>query len=129
MLLPETAKPLAFYDHPFFGKYPAITRNAYGKGSVTYEGTVLSDKLQAAVVADLLRQAGIAPEAGLPEKLRLRQAVNRDGRALRFYMNFSGEPQAFTYPHRAATELVSQKPVAAGERVTLGPWDLAIMRE
>ena len=38
-LMPDTAKPLAYYDHPFFGKYPAITRNAFGKGTLTYEGT------------------------------------------------------------------------------------------
>jgi beta-galactosidase len=34
-ILPETAKGLAYYDHPFFGKYPAITRNAFGKGTLT----------------------------------------------------------------------------------------------
>ena len=129
MILPETAKPLAFYDHPFFGKYPAITRNACGRGTVTYEGTVLSDALQEKVVADVLKQAGIAPEAGLPEKVRLRQAVARDGKALRFYLNFSGEPQSFAYAHAPGTELLSQKPVAAGERLTLGPWDLAVIRE
>jgi beta-galactosidase len=28
MVLAETAKPLAFYDHPFFGRFPALTRNA-----------------------------------------------------------------------------------------------------
>ena len=129
MLLPETAKPLAFYDHPFFGKYPALTRNAFGKGTVTYQGTVLSDALQEKVVADVLKQAGIVPEPGLPAKVRARQAVARDGKALRFYLNFSGEPQSFAYAHGAGTELLSQKPVAAGERLTLGPWDLAVVRE
>ena len=33
MILPETATPLAFYDHPFFGRYPAMTRNDFGKGT------------------------------------------------------------------------------------------------
>ena len=75
MLLPETATPLAFYDHPFFGKYPALTRNAFGKGTVTYQASVLTDALQEKVVADVLKQAGIAPEAGLPAKVRARQAV------------------------------------------------------
>ena len=101
MILPETAKPLAFYDHPFFGKYPALTRNAFGKGTVTYQGTVLSDALQQKVVADVLKQAGIVPDAGLPAKVRMRQAVARDGKALRFYLNFSGEPQSFAYAHGA----------------------------
>jgi len=129
MVLPEGAKPLAFYDHPFFGRYPALARNAFGKGTVTYQGTVLSDTLQGKVVADVLKQAGIAPEAGLPARVRARQAVARDGRALRFYLNFSGEPQSFAWGHGAGTELLSQKPVAAGERLTLGPWDLAVVRE
>ena len=129
MLLPETAKPLAFYDHPFFGRYPALTRNAFGKGTVTYQGTVLTGALQQKVVADVLRQAGIAPEPGLPPQVRLRQATARDGRALRFYLNFSAEPQSFTWTRGAATELLSQKPVTAGDRLTLGPWDLALVRE
>ena len=129
MLLPETAKPLAFYDHPFFGRYPALTRNSFGKGTVTYEGTVLTDALQEKVVAEVLKQAGIAPEPGLPAKVRLRQATSRDGRTLRFYLNFSGEPQSLKYAHGAGTELLTQRAVPAGESLTLGPWDLALIKE
>jgi beta-galactosidase len=129
MLLLEAAKPLAFYEHPFFGRYPALASNAWGKGSVTYQGTVLSDALQQKVVEGVLKEAGIAPEAGLPTPVRARQAVARDGKALRFYLNFSGEPQSFAWGHGSGTELVSQKAVAAGERLTLGPWDLAVVRE
>ena len=39
MLIVEGAQPLAYYDHPFFGKYPAITQNHFGDGTLTYEGT------------------------------------------------------------------------------------------
>jgi beta-galactosidase len=129
MVLLETAKPLAFYDHPFFGKYPALTRNAFGKGIVTYQGTILTDALQQKVVSDVLKQAGIVPEPGLPAVVRARQAVGRNGKALRFYLNYSGEAQSFAYVHGSGTELLSQRSVAAGERLTLGPWDLAVVRE
>jgi len=129
MLLPETAQALAFYEHPFFGRYPAITRNAFGKGTVTYEGTVLSDAVQAGVVAGVLRRAGLVPEAGLPAPVRVRHAASSDGRVLRFYLNFSGEAQSFSYAHAAGTELLSQRPVATGQRLTLPPWDLAVIRE
>ncbi len=47
----NTAKPLAYYDHPFFGRWPAVTTNHFGKGSLTYEGTALSDALQAKTLA------------------------------------------------------------------------------
>jgi beta-galactosidase len=96
---------------------------------VTYQGTVLSDTLQEKVLADVLKQAGIVPEPGLPAKVRARRAVARDGKTLRFYLNFSGEPQSFAYGHGAGTELLSQRPVAAGGRLTLAPWDLAVVRE
>jgi beta-galactosidase len=126
MLLPETAKPLAFYDHPFFGKYPALTRNAFGKGTVTYQGTILTDALQGKVVADVLKQAGIVPEAGLPAKVRARQAVGRDGKALRLPQLLRRATVLRT--HGAGTSS-SQRPVAAGARLALGPWDLAVVRE
>ena len=38
-LMPEHAKAMAFYDHPFFGKWPAITENQFGSGTLLYEGT------------------------------------------------------------------------------------------
>ena len=55
-LQPTTAKPLAFYDHPFFGRWPAITTNSYGTGTSLYEGTMLSDTLQEKVVRKDLEQ-------------------------------------------------------------------------
>ncbi|MDZ7637798.1 MAG: beta-galactosidase trimerization domain-containing protein [Bryobacterales bacterium] len=60
MLIPEGAKTLVSYDHPFFGQYPAITRNAFGKGTLTYEGTVLSDELQRSLLAEELALHGSA---------------------------------------------------------------------
>ncbi|HXY40206.1 MAG TPA: beta-galactosidase [Vicinamibacteria bacterium] len=130
MILPETAKPLAFYDHPFFGRYPALTRNAFGKGSVTYQGTILSQPLQQKVMAEVLKAAGIAPvDEALPAKVRARHTVSREGRPIHFYLNFSGEPQAFDYPHGPSTDLLADRPVAQKQRITLGPWDLAVIRE
>jgi beta-galactosidase len=128
MVLPEAAKPLAFYDHPFFGRYPALTRNAYGRGVVTYQGTVLTDALQEKVVADVLKQAGLAPGAAAPAKVRVREAVSKAGRPVRFYLNFSAEAQAVAVP-AAGTELLAGKAVAAGQTLTLGPWDVAVVRE
>ncbi len=130
MILPETAKVLARYEHPFFGKYPAITRNEFGKGTVTYEGSFLSDALQQKVVRFVLEQAKVDLEdAALPRPVRARRAIGRDGKPVRFFLNFSAEPQTFRYGHRAGTELLGGKPVAPGQELTLGPWDLAVVRE
>jgi beta-galactosidase len=50
---------LAYYDHPFFGKWPAITENEFGAGTLLYEGTYLSDKLQTAVLHRTLDKLGL----------------------------------------------------------------------
>ena len=99
-LLPETAETLATYDHPFFGKFPAITRNRYGKGSLTYEGTALTDELQKAVIRDVLDRAGLTgADQQAPAPVRIRHGRNAKGTPVHFYLNFSPAPQNVTYSY------------------------------
>ena len=49
-IIPEKAKTIASYDDPFFGQYPAITENKYGNGSLIYEGCLVNDEIQSAVI-------------------------------------------------------------------------------
>ncbi|MEA2174501.1 MAG: beta-galactosidase, partial [Blastocatellia bacterium] len=129
-LIPETAQPLAFYDHPFYGKYPALTRNKYGKGTLTYEGTVLSDKLQEKVLLDVLNLAGLAgPDQELTGPVRVKHGLDNAGKNLHYYLNYSGESQTFTYPYANGTDLLTRKPVEKSKPVTLAPWDLIIVEE
>jgi beta-galactosidase len=129
-LIPETAQALAFYDHPFYGKYPALTRNKYGKGTLTYEGTVLSDKLQEKVLLDVLNLAGLAgPDQQLTGPVRVKHGLDNAGKNLHYYLNYSGENQTFTYPYANGTDLLTRKPVEKSKPVTLAPWDLIIVEE
>jgi beta-galactosidase len=129
-LQPTTAKPLAFYDHPFFGRWPAITSNHFGSGTLTYEGTVLSDKLQAAVVLEALRDAGLTgPDQQLPATVRVKHGVSRDGHKLHYYLNYSSTAASVTYPYAAGTDLLAEHPVAQGQTESIGPWDLIIVKE
>jgi beta-galactosidase len=130
MLIPETAQPLATYDHPFFGKFPAITRNQHGKGTLTDEGTVLSDQLQQKIVLQLLEVAGLTgPDQKLPAPVRVKHGTANAGRRMHYYLNYSAQPQAFVYPYNGAREILTGREVAASANVTLAPWDLAIMEE
>ena len=130
MIVPDTAKPLAWYDHPFFGRYPAITRNSFGNGSVTFEGTVLSDVLQAKVLAGVLQEAGLTgPDQQLPEKVRVKHGMGNGGKPIHYYFNYSGTEQKFTYAYAAGSDLLSRKSVDRLQQVTLAPWDLAIVEE
>jgi beta-galactosidase len=126
----DTAKPLAFYDHPFFGRWPAITTNQFGAGSLTYEGTVLSDKLQQAVVMDALREAGLTgPDQQLPASVRVKHGIGRDGRNLHYYLNYSSQPATLTYTYPAGIDLLTGHSLTPGQQTTLAPWDLIIVKE
>jgi beta-galactosidase len=129
-LIPETAVPLAYYDHPFFGKYPAITRNQFGRGTVTYEGTMLSDQLQETVLLDLLKQAGLTgPDQDLPSVVRIKHGVNAFSKPVHYYLNYSSQNQPVKYPYSSGTDLTSGKPLEKNQQVTLPPWGLVIAEE
>jgi beta-galactosidase len=130
MLILEGAQPLAFYDHPFFGKYPAITQNHFGSGTLTYEGTVLSDTLQTKVLLNVLQVAGLpGADQELPASVRVKHGTNRSGKVVHYYMNYSSDPQTFKYPYKPGEDLLTRTAVGPAQTLTLKAWDLVIIEE
>lgn len=128
-LIPETAETLARYDHPFLGRYPAVTRNRHGKGTFTYEGTVIPDALQIRLVADTLARAGISTADSSILPVRVRHGWNRRGQRLHYYLNFSGSPANATYRYARGLEMLTGQPVRQGASIALEPYGVAILRE
>lgn len=129
-LMPEKAKALAYYDHPFFGRWPAITENQYGNGTLLYEGTYVSDGLQKAILTDALKEAGLTgPEQDLPSTMHAVSGTNRLGRPIHYYFNYSGTSVIFTYPHSAGKDLLTGNAIAKSQQVAVKPWDLVIVEE
>ncbi len=129
-LMPDHAKPIAYYDHPFFGKWPAITENTYGSGTLLYEGTYLSDPLQTAVLRDALQKAGLTgPDQQLPASVHVQHGINKEGKRLHYYFNYSAAEVKFSYSYGAGSNLLDGKPLARAAALTLGPWDVAIVEE
>lgn len=129
-LMPEHAKALAYYDHPFFGKWPAITENQFGTGTLLYEGTYLSNALQTAVLKRAVAEAGLAnPDEEQPAAIHVQHGINRLGKRLHYYFNYSGAEVGAAYSYGAGTSLLDSKPVSHGQMLTLEPWDLAIIEE
>ncbi len=130
LLIPETARPLAFYDHPFFGKYPAITRNQFGEGTLTYEGAFLSEELQERVLLEVLSAAGLTgPDQKLPPPVRVKHGTDNNGKPVHYYLNYSAQPQTFAYPYGGGTDVLTGNAVASNANLTLSPWDVVIVEE
>lgn len=130
MLVPGTAKALAWYDHPQWGKYAAITQNQYGKGRVTYMGTLPSKDILHKLLLQEVQDAGAgSPDQELSFPLITKHGVNRAGNTIRYYFNFSATPQTFRYPYAAAVDLLTGVRVSGGQSITLQPWDLVVLEE
>ncbi len=129
-LIPDHAKAVAYYDHSFFGRWPAITENAYGSGTLLYEGTYLSDKLQTAVLRASLDKAGLTgQDQQLPVAVHVRHGVNRLGKRLHYYFNYSGVEVHLNYAYGEGVNLLDGERVGKSAQLTLQPWDLAIVEE
>lgn len=129
-LKPEHATPLAFYDDTFLGRYPAITVNHFGAGTLTYEGTWLSNDLQRAVIMQILRRAKIPlADLALPATVRVHHALDNSGRALHFYFNYSPRKQRFRYIYPLGTDLLTSRSILSDRVLALPPWGLAIIEQ
>src|SRR5436309_4413090 len=128
-LVPDTAEVVASFDDPYW-HFPAIMRNQYGGGTLTYEGTFLTDTLQREVIREVLRRAGLTgPDQNLPGVVKVRHGRNAQGKLLHYYLNFSGEEQTFSYPYGNGSDLLTNASVRQGQAFNLKPWDLAIVAE
>jgi beta-galactosidase len=129
-LVPERAEPLAFYEHPVFGSYAAVTRNKFGKGMLTYEGTFLSDVLQEKVVVAALESAGISLlDAALPAGVRVKHAVLAGGRPVHAYFNFSANARTIVSRYPGSVEILTGRPIKKSEPLAIPAWGLVIIRE
>ena len=129
-LMVEHAKPLAYYDHPFFGRWPAITENQFGSGSLTYEGTYLTDTLQKDILLGVLKEAGLTgADQSLPGPVRVKHGVNGMGKKVHYYLNYSSDDQAVAYSYGVGTDLTTGAAVAPGQNLQLKAWDVAIVEE
>jgi beta-galactosidase len=125
-----SAQPLAFYDHPFFGQWPAITRNNWGKGLLTYEGTALSPELQQHVVLDTLRASRISVDSEAADSpVRIKRGTNSKGKLLTYLLNYSTQTHTVHYQGSTAMDLLTGRTVQPGQALKILPWDLMILEE
>ena len=97
---------------------------------LTYEGTVLTADLQQKIMLDALKLAGLdGPDQQLPAPVRVKHGVNRGGKKLFYYLNYSQDAQKFVYTYGAGRDLLTQTPVAHAQTVALEPWGVAIVEE
>ena len=129
-IIPETAKPLAYYDHKYFGKYPAIIINNYGKGSLLYEGCMVSDAIQEKIIQQEIERAHLrTADQDLHWPLITKSGTNDEGKTIHYYYNYSSNLEEFVYPYDGGTELITNAKVTMQQTLQLEPWGVLIIED
>ncbi|MDO3625214.1 beta-galactosidase [Mucilaginibacter sp. BT774] len=130
LITPKTAKVLAYYDHPVWGKYAAITQNSYGKGMATYIGCITSEAITEKVVENVIKSAGLwGANQELKFPLVVKSGINQYGKAIHYYFNYSASPAVFTYSYKSGKDLLSGAEISTKNKMEIGAWGVKIMEE
>jgi beta-galactosidase len=123
-LIADGAEVLATYDHPHFGRWPAATSRAFGKGRITYVGAFPGLDL-AKSLGDWLQPNHPWQAQLVPGAVAVHGATNAANERLWFVHNFGWETHTVTPP-------MAVEDVLSGEHVRtldLKAWDVRILRE
>ncbi|MBK7820583.1 MAG: beta-galactosidase [Tessaracoccus sp.] len=127
LLRPTGAEVLASYAHPAWGEYAALTRNGFGEGEATYLATKVAPDALGQLLADAVRRAGLWDwPQDLAGSITVRRGTNGRGRAVTYFLNYSGGPVTVEVP--TPGDVVVGDPVSEG-RLTVAPWSLAVVEE
>ncbi|AKD58402.1 beta-galactosidase [Spirosoma radiotolerans] len=130
LVTPTTAKVLAYYDHPVWGKYAAVTENTFGKGLATYIGCWTDGAVTEKILADAVRKANLWGAAQLLHfPLITRQGTNEQGKTVHYLFNYSAKPGQLTYPFANGRELIKGETVPKNSVLDLAPWGVKIIEE
>jgi beta-galactosidase len=129
-LTPTTAKVVARYKHSAWPDYAAVTRNAYGKGQVTYIGFMPSDAVIEKLLIDEVKAAGVPDgSSGGRYPVIIRSGTLQNGHPVHYVLNYSTTTQTVSYGFESGKELLSGALVATGASVSLEPWGVKIIEE
>jgi beta-galactosidase len=130
MIIPEKAQTLVSYNDPFYGKYAAVTQNQFGKGSLTYQGTMLSDEMQLKLFKTILSESGpFSPNEEVVFPVVVKSGRNNLNKQIHYFLNYSGVEKTVKYNFEDGQNLLSEKLISKGSLIRLKPWDLAIVEE
>jgi len=130
LITPTTAKVLAYYNHPVWGKYAAITQNKYGKGTATYIGCMTSNQVIEKILSNEVKNAGLWREAQkLYYPIITKEGLNEQGKTIRYIFNYSSKPCSVKYSFGEGIELIDNKVISKESMIELEPWSFKIIEE
>ncbi len=125
-LVSDGAKVLAEYEHPHFGRFPAVVTTEHGAGRITTVGTVPDQELARDLMRWLVPDA-LAAWGELPVSVTVSSASTADGGRLHVVHNWSWDAATVATP--VSVRDVLDPAAEPTSSVTLGAWDVRVLLE
>ncbi|MFA6084609.1 beta-galactosidase [Mucilaginibacter sp.] len=130
LITPTTAKVLAWYDHPAWGRYAAVTQNNYGKGLATYIGCGTNNAVTEKILEGALKNAGLwGKDQALKFPLITKSGINQQGKTIHYYFNYSADTKTLVYPYPKGKALSTGVNVGVNSTIALPAWGFQIIEE
>lgn len=122
---PDGAEVLARYDHPHFGEWAALTRNAFGDGVAYAVGSLVDRASMKRLLLDALPAPTRAlPVAERPETVTAHSLRSPQGRV---WVLHNWSPESVTVSTaRGVTDVLANRELTSGATATLAAWGVAV---
>lgn len=128
LIVAEDANVIEYYEHPYWGKYAAVTGHGYGDGYAYYLGCFAKKRVLKELYKRALASAGLeVPDVVAP--VIIRSGVNGEGKQIHYVFNYQGKSSEFGCPYGTAQELLTGMMYKQGDRIALKDWDVKILEE
>lgn len=124
----KNAEVLASYQHKYWSKYAAITKNNYKKGYAYYYGAKTPSSLLEKFLKGALKEAKI-DLYNYQFPIIIRSGENSKGKKVHYIFNYSSEDWIIKNPFSDSVDLISKKSYFKGGKIEIADWDFAILIE
>lgn len=129
LVFAQDAEVLSYYQHKYWDRYAAATRNHYSLGRAYYIACMMERSVLGRILLEAAADAGIITEAmDFEWPVIVRSGVNEYGSRIHYVLHYSEEERDIVCPYEA-TELLREEEYHIGDVLHLKDWDVRILEE
>ena len=131
LLKPDTAQVIESYEHKYWGKYAAITKNAFGQGYGYYIGCYVTKERLKKIFKDAVVCAQVQNyfDDEIKWPVIIRSGINEKKETIHYALHYSEEAESFICPFEKVEDLLSGNIFMKGQSIPMKDWGVRILKE
>lgn len=131
LLKPDKAQVIESYEHKYWGKYAAITKNAFGQGYGYYIGCYVTKERLKKIFKDAVVCAQVQNyfDDEIKWPVIIRSGINEKKETIHYALHYSEEAESFICPFEKVEDLLSGNIFMKGQSIPMKDWGVRILKE